>query len=207
LRELKKITLSLESVDYIKSILKHGNTISSYLLKNCDLEKGKVITFLPFDVSKEDAKQFTFGGKFKYSTESAKMLPMPPNIYDYLVEVIQSFLKKGKGRLCIFEDKTSLPNDPLISLKDTRIFICESEVYYILCKEDAGNIEKINDTIWDSDSHWHFVCVMTSVSKENSVLKNNKKINHNDLKLLAERAEKIVIGAYDGEGFLIWNKS
>lgn len=180
--------------------------MSRYLLQNCNFENGKVITFLPHDVSNEDARHFKLGGKIKPPTEPDKISLSIPNTNNYLIDILEAFLREGGGRLCIFEDVTSIPSDPGISLKDSRIFIYQNELYYILFSKDAGAKERIDDTIWDSDSHWHFVCVMTSAPEESGFFKNDKNIIANDLKILAERAEKIAIGAYDGEGYLIWNK-
>lgn len=202
----KEITLGSESIDYIKNILKHGNTLSSNLLQSSDFDNGEVKTFLPHDVSNEDARYFKFGGKIKPPTIFEKMSLPIPSTTNYLIDTIQSFLREKEGRLCIFEDATRIPSDPWISLNDTRLFIYKNEVYYILFAGDADNKEKIDDTIWDSDSHWHFVCVMTSVPQESGFFRDAKSININDLSILAERAEKIAIGAYDGEAYLIWTE-
>lgn len=211
MRKLKEIAFGFEAIEYIKYILENGKTLSNCLLQNCDLDSGRVITYLPIYVNEEEAKEFKFGGKIKVSPESIIYKPgviaVPiPNTNDCLIKIIQDFLDNGDGNLCIFEDATRNPTDPVISLKDTRIFICQNEVYYVLFSKDAGAKDRIDDTIWDSDSHWHFVCVMTSAPKDSCFFRNQKNINANDLKTLAERAEKVAIGAYDGEGYLIWSR-
>ena len=48
--------------------------------------------------------------------------------------------------------------------------------------------------------------VMTSLPEGHYLALEKKKITSEELKLLAERAEKIIVGAYDGEGYLIWSK-
>lgn len=211
MKKLKEIAFGFEAIEYIKDILKNGKTLSNCLLQDCDLDRGRVITYLPIDVNEEEAKKFKFGGKIKASPESIIYKPgtiaVPiPNTNGCLVKIIQDFLDNGDGNLCIFEDVTSIPSDPGISLKDTRIFIYQNEVYYVLFSKDADAKDRIDDTIWDSDSHWHFVCAMTSAPHDSCFFRNKKNINANDLKTLAESAKKIAIGAYDGESYLIWSK-
>ncbi|TEB15729.1 hypothetical protein Psfp_01960 [Pelotomaculum sp. FP] len=203
MKKYKEVTLGSEAVVYIKDILKYGNTISKYLLQSYDFEKGKVVTYLPYDINNEDARHFKVGGKIKSPAEYENSFPIP---IAYLMNSIKLFLKGGESRLCIFEDVTSKPKDPRISSKDDRIYIYGDEIYYALFGEDAENNEKIHDTIWDSDSHWHFVCIMTSLSKKSFYLRNNKNLNANELKMLVEGTERVAIGAYDGEGYLIWTR-
>lgn len=201
--DFKELALGIEALDHVKYVLKHGKTLSSCILKCCNIDSGKVTTYLPVDVSEEEAKKFKYGGKVRISPEHNAPIH---STTEYLVKVIQTFLNNGDNNLCIFEDATSIPSDPRISLKDTRILIFNNEVYYVLFKKDAKSKEKIDNTIWDSDSHWHFVCVMTSIAREIVFFRNNINISKINLKSLAKRTEKIAIGSYDGEGYLIWNK-
>lgn len=211
MKKLKKYIFGFEAIEYIRYILEGGKTLSSYLLQNHDLDKGKVIACLPEGVSDKEAKEFEVGGKLNVPPQSMKYKPRTiaypiPNTDSYLAGIVQSFLITKERRLCILEDATRRPDDPIITPVDDLMFAVENEVYYMLSVKEAENKEKVARTINVANSLWHFVCVMTSFPKGGTLLSDVKNIKVNDLKILADRAEKIAIGAYDGEGYLIWER-
>lgn len=212
MKSFKEIVFGPEAKDFVRDRLQEGNTLSRFLLDTCDLDKGLVTTFLPSTVSYELANQFDTGGKLQVTEptlyfeqgETSEMLMVPmPNSYSCLAVIIREFLGKDQQHLCIFEDVTSKPGDPKISLEDKRILIFNEEVYYQLGRgDDEGTIAK---TIRDANSLWHFLCVMSSVSEREGFV-TDRYVASEKLKIFAEGAQKIVVGAYDGEGYLIWTK-
>jgi hypothetical protein len=47
---------------------------------------------------------------------------------------------------------------------------------------------------------------MASVADEAGFSDEAREITSVKLRVLAERTQKIIVGAYDGEGYLIWSK-
>lgn len=210
----KEISFGPEAIKYIHECLTDGKTLAKYLLKELDLEGGKVITFLPEDISDEESKQFTEGKlkepppkNHKYFTNEKgsrwRMVPKPDMSF-WLVNVIQTFLNTGKKRCCIFEDANAQPNDPYLASIKTRFLTFNKEVYHFLSWEDL-DAERILQTIRHAES-WLFIGAMTSIPKEKDFFLEVGKITSDELRALAERTKKIIIGAYDWEGYLIWSK-
>ena len=213
----KEITLGPEAIEYIRKCLSDGNTLARYLLQKLNLDRGRVVTFLSSDVTAEAAKQFTTGGKLPMPPKSQwryaegerskwRMVPIP-DTDSCLVAIIEAFLNAEEKRVCIFEDDLSRPNDPILSRSVARLLTFKDEVYHFLSGRDVES-SKIRQTIRQAKSIPLFIGAMTSVPEESSFSYKARRITITSdklLRILAERTEKIVVGAYDGEGYLIWN--
>lgn len=209
----KEINLRPEVIAYIKECLAEGHTLAKYLLQRDDLDSGRVITFIPqeIDVRDEEVNNPKYGRLFPepppethIKIPGGKMV-LIPNTDTILMQIIQKFLSTGEGRVCVLEDALARPHDPSLSSADTRIVIFNSEVYHVLLSSDAEDNELILQTIRRASS-WLFIGAMTSILREGDFFLEAGKITSEKLKVLAERIEKIVVGAYDGEGYLIWER-
>jgi hypothetical protein len=210
----REICLGEEGIEYIKTCLSGGKTLANLLLQAVDSAAGKIITFLPSDISEETANQFTSGGKLKEdltpkkemikSDESKLTIVRTANTDFWLRSNIHLFLTSKDRPLCIFEDDLAKPTDPWLSSEKMQIFTLDDEVYHFLLSVDAED-EKIDQAIGKASSYL-FVGVMTSVPHETAFPRRRQVITLEDLRTFSERTEKIVVGAYDGEGYLIWSK-
>lgn len=211
----KGIELGPEGLKYIRDRLAEGKSLSSYLLETCDLEGGKVTTYLPEGTSDQEAKEFSIGGKLqipkapdKYlvtSNGSKWRIERKANTDAYIVGMIRDFLGEEQS-CCLFEDAKSRPTDPRIRPQDKRIRVLGDEVYYMLDEDDALDEEKIARTVRDAHSGWHFVCVLTSLPQKKRLEEGGRNLTAEYTKALAGKGVKIVVGAYDGEGYLVWIK-
>lgn len=77
----------------------------------------------------------------------------------------------------------------------------------MLDEKDAKDQEKIAKTMREANSDWRFVCLMSSLPGKERLARRGRSLTADDVRALAERAEKIVVGAYDGEGYLVWSKN
>jgi hypothetical protein len=213
--KLRELTLGIEAVEYIKTRLSNGKTLAHYLLKIQNIDSGSITTFLPSDVSMEQANKFQYGGvlpptpksKWRYFTadDGRKYVMAPtPREMRYLVKTIKDFLRIDESRLCIMEDALAKPNDPCVSRLKSRLLFFRDEVYYIVYHSDIKP-SYIRNTIEEAESIPTFIGAFTSLPKEGNVFSDRQKISEDTLRVLAERTEKIFIGAYDGEGYLIWS--
>ncbi|HEV2826949.1 MAG TPA: hypothetical protein VGW76_05050 [Pyrinomonadaceae bacterium] len=202
----KKIELGSEGVEYVKRQLTLGHTLAKSLLASHDIGTGRVFTILPASTDDAAAKDFESGGKlpslFSPNDNDSNLEPVP-NTDSYLVDQVRTFLHEGNDRACVFEDASAAPGDPYLRNIETRISTMNQEVYHLLCPADISN-DKILKTIRLARS-WLFIGVMTYSSTD--LCSGREPLTLQELTWLAQRAEKIVIGAYDGEGYLTWEKS
>jgi hypothetical protein len=214
--DLKEFELGLEAIKYIEKCLGSGNKLSQALLKVCDFKKGRVITVLPGFVNYEYINDFEVGilpktleaearnATAEYGSHWTSVMVPEPSIISWLSTEVCRFLKAAATRLCIFENTLAKAGDSWISKEKPQIFTFNEEVYHFLLNQDAEN-EKIRDTIRSAECPL-FIGVMTSLPSERSFPQSGQEVSLEDLEVLAEGTEKIVVGAYDGDGYLIWNR-
>lgn len=213
----KEIFLDARSIEYIKECLIQGKTFAEYLLRNFDLHNSKVITILSDDITYEEAHQFKYGGKHKnyipkvehYTDKNGKTWRSRsvPDMDPLLTDIICSYLKEGDDRFCIFEEVNARPNDPcILRAVDRRIMIYDDEIYYFLTKDTTDKMI-IEKAIKYSELAWLFIGAMTSYPHQDKLVGNRVNITFDDLKLMADNVKTLIIGAYDGEGFLLWERN
>lgn len=214
MNKFQEFTLGVDAAKYMRECLLDGHTLAKYLFERLDVDSGRVITFFPPGVDTEIVKQaFRHGGVLPepppethviYSN-GRRMVPIP-NTNDGLIERIRDYLCGGKGRFCIFEEAYARPSDPAMLTKHVPFLILNEEIYYFLSWKDI-DYNKIKQAINAAGNFYPgLIGALTELPEKQELNFENKIISSEQLHILAKRAEKIIIGAYDGEGYLIWNK-
>ncbi len=209
-------SLGPEALEYIRECLAEGKTLARHLLERVDLESGTVTTFLPSDVSKEAASQFRTGGKLERDPETFVYRTAPdgsrvrwepvPNTDPWLVSIVQAFLRAAEGRVCILENALARPSDPGLSRFQSRLLAFEDEVYHVLLSRELEGTEIARAIGEARCAYPPLIGVITFLAAEAGLPDEARDITSAQLRVLAERTQKIVVGAYDGEGYLIWSK-
>jgi hypothetical protein len=202
------------SIEYIEQRLLDGNALAKAVLDFVPLQQGQVVSCLPQGVALTSLRDFRTGGKLpsppvsewqstQREDETLLMIPVP-STDDWLAEKVRAFLTGDPERLCIFEDALKRYGDPVLSKVPTRYATFDKEVYHLLLSVDAQQ-ERILKAIRTARSIPTFIGVMTKWvgSAPNS---HHTSISSSTIRSLAERAEKIIVGAFDGEGYLVWHK-
>lgn len=210
------LVLGPEGIEYVKRSLSRGKTLSRYALESLEIDSGRVMTWLPSDVSAEAAKQFTAGGKLPQPSASQAMeveiagekyvgLPTP-DTRDYLVAAIQQFLDSGEGQVCVMEESLGSASDGYLSKATAPFFVFESEVYFPVAGHDPS-LERIRTAIAWTEDVYLFVGFMTSLPPELSLpSQTGAKVSAELLRILARRVEKVFVGVYDGESYIVWSR-
>jgi len=197
---------------YLEESLKDGHTLAKLVLEVIRFESGYITTFLPPNVAPESIKDFRTGGKLPSSPEpesyvpdgqSQKITPVPNTDAD-LAFVVKGHLRLDKRRVCAMEDALKRPGDLILKRLKTRYATFENEIYHLLFHTDAGtnNVENVLKT---AKSLPTFVGLLTSCSHPPG-LATDGTLSLTELRELAIKVNKIFVGAYDGEGYLLWNK-
>lgn len=195
--------LGQEAINYIKFVLNGGKTLSCCILKNCNLDYGKVKACLPTNFN-DDVNIFDYNRKI---LSSSIINNIPTKTDSLLAQIIESYLEIGGGNICILEDAAANADAPCMMhiIEDSDTLIFGQEVYYILSNKGVMDNKKIEKTIHNAKSLWHFVCIFTSLTK-GEIMSLKKDITEHELNLLAKNIVKMAIGAYAGNGYLIWQK-
>ena len=201
--KFRELELDKRASQYILEKLKRGNAFADLLKTRDDLVAGPVSTYLPFDPGVGPLHSFD-----RYIFPESKVTAaIPRNAWipspdsdPALVSFLQTFLAQAEAHMIV--EEYLLNSDDLDSGRiETRTASFRDEVYHLLTHDD-GHAE---DSIWQTIRRartWQFLGAMTSLPKEMLPFRE-ATIAKETLEILAERATSLVIGAYDGEGFLI----
>jgi len=208
---IQLVTLGADALDYVKDCLREGLTLAHHILSR-DLDHGYVRTFLPAEpVTQGTIADYRTGGKFPPSPESEwRTVPggvMVPIVGadSALVDLIRTFLTQSSERLCVFEDALAKPSDPCMSAS-TSYMVFGDEVYHIVTAE-YGDSSQIREKLVEAKSIPIFIGLMTSWGPDcPRTFTTGQSFSPTCLEQLAQRAETIIVGAYDGESYIVWEQ-
>jgi hypothetical protein len=211
--KFKEQKLGTEAVVYIKKCLSAGNTLAKYLLKTVTFENGYVTTMLPAGILAKDTTDFEEGifprhleAEISTASDQPKTVCLPaPDMDFYLASVIEEFLNASENHVCILEDALFRPGDLILLKRKQKPIILGDEVYYFF-QGKGVSIGDIADMIKQVKSIPIFVGAMASLPEGRTLEKPNAVLTSEEIAFVAKNVEKIFVGAYDGEGNLIWHK-
>lgn len=195
---------------YIRKQLSGGHSLAAQLLRLCRLENGKAHTYLPGDTDEGATYKFDVGGIVTHSKhknaqvieqviDGQKWQPIR-NAVMHAVPLIYKSLKAHPGALCIFEDPVSELGDPCLEQIETPMLSYGKEIYHWVSSEDATP-DKIEEILLNGESWMLIGAVSFSPMDLN---RDSKELTSEDIETIARGTTILIIGAYDGEGYIIW---
>lgn len=191
MRRLNKYKLDSKlSLSYLKKNLNQTNELSSQMLEVLCSNSGEFYVLLPADSDSKRIHNFNEG----YITAS-----IDEEICRYVVNRI-----KNKELSCIFDDVNTTWSDHFkdeFSLAHSLFY--KNEVYYVIKKKMLSE-DIFLKCMAASDAIWHSLCVITFFDLD---AVSDKKLNQNMIKKICVNACFTMIGAYDGESYIFWEKT
>jgi hypothetical protein len=187
--------LGNEAREYVAARLADGKTLSQHVSRHLD-EFTCFYTFLPEGRSREDVTDFDAGGKLSVrGTSSAEPIRNTDGI---AVGVIHAHLERAPQHVCVLENALFLKHDVAVRNMGNVMF-CEEEVYHLLSPQDSR--EALGRLLRSAMSIPQFVGVL-STNPGGSLLGTQTEIGSDVLRRLAGAASAVLVGAYDGEGYV-----
>ncbi|MDP9477523.1 MAG: hypothetical protein M3R38_17870 [Actinomycetota bacterium] len=189
--------------EYVRECLEYGHSLSRGLRRLHDVKSGRVVARLPLGANTVGLEKFEWGGKKRAAS------PYPersPSAEEALASSIASFLAQGEGRVCVFENYLARRTDPWIARAKSRTLFFGDEVYHVVAGEHTGR-DEVETAIREAKSPSIFVGTLSRLPLGYRLDAAGSELSEDLMRVLAEGAEEIVVGAYDGEGYLIWRKS
>lgn len=214
----RQISLGSEALAYLRRQLSQGNTLAHCLLQRKDLAQGKMTTYLPRYVDAETARyQFKEGILREPSPRhhrrilsldgSVSTLVPKGSMETYLIRTLKQTLSNREESCCLFENVEVRAGDPWLSSTDALLPVAwkyGSEVYFMFTKKTA-TIHVIRHAIRVANACWYFLGIVAAQPKRR-LPNGTHELTKARLKELAQQTERIIVGAYDGEGYLIWKR-
>jgi len=213
------VRLDLEVVmPFISERLARGHTLCQLVLKRVDFSQGKVISTLPEEVGAHVAGSgIQWGGKMPspwpevrgyHIYPDGRKVPLLRDSRAPVHSMVCDFLGHHEHGLYVIEDHVSKASDPLNHPnRPAHLALFGDEVYYILTASDAEDREKLSRAI-----SWNYyppltLSVLTSLEEGEELPPDHGQFEQNQLEDFATRTEAVMIGAYDGEGHIVWTRS
>jgi hypothetical protein len=177
-------------MQYFKDNLSNTNSLSSALVQHLDFSSGNFFTFLPDETDLKKVHEFPQGG-------------IACGVRDQMAELILSKLEAETNLACIFDDvSATFRQGYQDSLFDTCGLTHKDEIYYVIHKnmKTSSLIEKC---LIASNGIWHSLCVLF---KTLSIDETQKNLSLKEIETIAKNTSIAIVGAYDGEGYIFWEK-
>jgi hypothetical protein len=210
MKRLNKQKLDFEtSLKYVQDNLDKTNALSSELLNLINFKTGNFFTLLPDDANIQEIHNFKAGwilppnpieeyyvGDFK-ATYSIKN-----SIEDELIPLIFKLIESKTHFSCIMDDFEGYPKEryPIHFIDNYSLFYGD-EIYFRLAKDNLST-ELIVKCLRASNVLWHSLCIFTTAN----LIEVSKMLNLEKIKEICKRTELFMVCAYDGEGYVFWEK-
>jgi hypothetical protein len=209
----KDFSLGSDALEFLLQVLGNGMSLARLLHERCARQPGSIVTRFPAAVDLASLADFEVGGKLTAPLGSEryghaadgtvhKMTPIPDTTAD-LAQFITGYLRGGGRRVCIFENYLARAGDSWLRSASSRIFFFGTEVYHVLCEGDDNPVT-IANAIREAKSIPIFVGALSSPEQDLCV-RGKHVLSPEDLHSVAKRVDHTIVGAYDGEGYLIWS--
>jgi hypothetical protein len=205
-----EVELGSEGIAYIRAYLSEGKELSRYLLK-LPLEQGRVVSYLPPTVNPDASREFEVGGQsvldmnsqYEIGTEAHKIVgPLGAANELHLANFISAYLSQPGKRYAIFEHALAEPGDLWLSQTSIRFFTCDTGVYIFLNQQDAS-LDAILAAL--RAARTYRLTGILSGPTSFPEIPIGHEVTLDVLRVLAATTAYVIVGAYDGEGELIWS--
>lgn len=196
------------ALEYVRSRLDNVNVISMELINQLDFFKGYFFTLLPSIANQKLLYNFKGGGILpqnpleEYHVSGIKSTySIIPSIVEELALLISKEVKQRKNIVCMFDDvNCSLKHVTGYDLYENYGLLYKDEIYYLLNNTNIS-VDLTKECLNNSNAFWHSLCVFAEI--ENS--EKNLSLEH--VKEICMTTQLIMIGAYDGEGYVFWEQN
>jgi hypothetical protein len=210
LREIIRYNLEFEkTIEYFNWTLDGGNTLSKELEKVLDFEKGQFFTLLPEDADFGALYEFADGWilpqnptyvQFDASGNKSGSYTIVPQLNHEISDFIFNKMEFKNNRVCVFEDVLTRPEHPHLEFFHQYGLQYLNECYYFLSR-DNDSPEIIAQTISESGAIWHTLFILTESDNLKAL---GKEITLESIREFCKNVQLLVLGAYDGEGYVFW---
>jgi hypothetical protein len=195
----------------MESVLARGNTLAKLLLQHSILRGGSLSILSPDLLDPSQILQFD-SGHFPQEPVQGTVGGLPGSISpvadsdDELVRLIYDRLELPDS-VCVMENLIARVSDPWLRQAKSCVVTRDSEVFHVVFKEDHLR-DKIAYAISDARRGPDFIGAVGPIDAEMAkVIKEQKAITTSDLERIAEGPWLVFVGAYDAEGYVIWQRN
>ena len=201
------------AANYLKGQLQRGKSFASLMLETVNFETGNFGVLVAEGYSDKDLVELERGHLFgqgipkpvNLGNLSGVAVPIPSADAE-LVDFVSQKLGASSGRYCLLENYLAAPQDPVLRSARSRIAVCGSDVYHLLLHKDNRG-DSIANAIREAHSLPTFLGAFGRVADSARYQSMRITLSLEELRELAASVDLIFASAYDGEGYVCWQKA
>lgn len=193
--DYKKQVCTAQALKFFLENIKYGHELDLQVDQSAVFQRGEIITYIPDSAKKNIDINLLEGGGIASRDKSINCIAA------YIFE----YLEKSENGICIFEDSTCTPDDNFPGDLLKYVYFYNEEVYCVLTNENL-DLKLIIKAIREFEQPNYFLVVLAQIPTINKSFLLDRSLKKDDFKNITKAAEKIIISAYDGEGYLVWEK-
>jgi hypothetical protein len=177
---------------YLRQCLESGRVLSESVAKRLSAWKGRSCVVVPESVNGNPPTDFRYGG-FCSRDEAIEALAA------HLSDRVRLF-----GSAIVFEHSLALPGDAAVKRNPLQKLYLNNCVYFVAPHEEQTSFESMIQSIHSAstaDAFRAFVLPIELLQDSASAKEDGERLN-----ALAASVESIVVGVFDNESFLIWQR-
>ncbi len=190
---------------YTKEVLAQGRTLSHLIDKHSNLAEWQAVSFVPENLPDAAMNNFNFGSN------------LPSEVIRKAVsEWVVELLTDCSYPALIVENALAQPSDLWLSTTRVNTIVFENEVYHYCAipeTEAAHTKDALSEivlkTITTAENAYPPVVGVVSARSDRLRVRSEGQfsvLQREELVTIATNACHIIVGAYDGEGYLVWHR-
>lgn len=210
--------LGEEGYAHVRYAFGESRTLGQCLSACVDLKQGSLRTYLPLYVTEAEVIEFSASKQPVGMTESHRyqqadgqwvLMTRVESTIRVTSASLHSHLIQNPNSIAIFEDWMVDRTDSCVqNERRCRFAFCGNEVY-TFSKVPEATVDDVEFAIRKAESIYPpLMGVVCDLPSDELTLWEGDRVEKrpDDFERLAERVRIIIVGAYDGEGYLIWKK-
>lgn len=178
------------TLNYVQDNLSSAKTLSEQLIKLVDFKEGCFFALIRPEIDKKRIHEFSYS------------LSMS-SIQDELIDFIYNKLNKNQKLTALFEDILLTTKSAYLELFEECGLQYNDEIIYSVNKNNVSH-SLISRCLFNCNAIWHSLCILTNINTEK---KESKILTLDMINNACLSIQLVIIGAYDGEGYIFWEKS
>jgi hypothetical protein len=201
---MRKIKIDdTSSYKYLREQLDLSERFTTDIIKNLPLENGNIFALIEGDYNPKNL-HYLDRPILNNRNQNSGLIPVENNVIPVLINAIIKYISSDPNNFCIIEEPVAKPNDKHFLTVSIPYKILEEEIYYIFSSKE-NDFQKINEAIKLGTGHY-FLCILSKARDIELESTDSIKINKDFILKLLFQVEMIIVKAYDGQGYLIWEK-
>jgi hypothetical protein len=188
-------------IEYMYEQIKWDRSINQLIKEQIKLVEGRVFTFAPPEMEREELLRDSVNG---YDTEIDISATQS---LGWFWEYLKNSLMQNSNRVCLLVEPLLKPSE-VSEQEISLMYVLNEEVYFLLSRTAIEENETFSCHLIDVVTRpWGGFCVLTSISEDDVKALTAKSFSLKMLRTLVKRVYAMAFSGYDGQSYMVWEKT